>query len=345
MEENPRSASRVFLKPEEMGDKGKMPSSVGEGEALEGKTLGKGKKGDLRESAKKTPSPFGPPGKPTMEGRVPREKGAEKGWGPLEPKLGEEKKKKPTGPEGVIAPKGEEGVKYVGPLEKAEAGGIEERIGAQLGPTLKEERPKFEKKEAEGRKMRMGEKKEAPPSIQEPEIEWGGKKRGQKEKEEPIQIESPTTTPLPDFYFPMANAAAAAAKPYLGPEALSIYFHMVGTITAMVSPKGDSRTEFVLNAPSFADSKFYGATISIERFATAPYQLNIVLTGSSEAVAAFNQNIPNLYAAFQNGNFSFTINRIEAAYAKPLFRRKESVGDKEEREKGFGGGEMGNRKK
>ncbi len=341
MEENPRSASRVFLKPEEMGRKEKMPSMGGVGEALEGKTPGKGKKGALTEPAKKTPSPFGPPGKPTIEGPVPREKGAEKGWGLMVPKKGEEQPlKRPAGPEGVIAPKDAEGVKYIGPL--AAAG--EERIGGQLGPALKEERPKLAKKEAEARKLQMGEKKEAPPPIQEPETEWGGKKRGQKEKEEPMQIESPTMTPLPDFYFPMANAAAAAARPYLGPEALSIYFHMVGTITAMVSPKGDSRTEFVLNAPSFADSKFYGATISIERFATAPYQLNILLTGSNEAVNAFNQNIPNLYAAFQNGNFSFTINRIEVSYAKPLFRRKESVGEKEEREKGFGG-EMGDRKK
>ena len=107
---------------------------------------------------------------------------------------------------------------------------------------------------------------------------------------------------------------------------------MIGTITAMVSPRGDSRTDFVLNAPSFANSKFYGATISIERFATAPYQLNIRLTGSNAAVTQFNQNIPNLLAAFQNKNFAFTINRIEAVYEKPLFRRKDSVGKKTKRE-------------
>jgi hypothetical protein len=340
MEEKPRSASRVFLKPEEMGKKGKTPEL--------------GKKGALKEPGKKTPSPFGPPGKPTMEGPASKEESEfEKGWGTLEPKKGDEpkeKRKRPAGPEGVIAPKGDVGIKYIGSLtaaeKKAEESGLlpQDRIGALRAPALREERPKLEKKEAGARKAeKLGEKREAP-SLQEPEQEWESKKRGQKEKEEPMQIESPTTALFPDFYIPMAHAAAAAAKPYLGPEALSIYFHMVGTITAMVSPKGDSRTEFVLNAPSFADSKFYGATISIERFATAPYQLNIVLTGSSEAVNAFNQNIPNLYAAFQNGNFSFTVNRIEAAYAKPLFRRKESAGEKEERDKGFGG-EMGNRKR
>jgi len=166
----------------------------------------------------------------------------------------------------------------------------------------------------------------------------GGKKKRREERvEEPLQIESPTLTPLPEAVLPAAAAAAAAATPFLGPEALAVYFHMVGTITAMVSPKGDSRTEFVLNAPSFAQSKFYGATISIERFSTAPYQLNIRLTGSNEAVTLFNQNVPNLLAAFQNGKFNYAINRIEAVYERPLFRRKEEAGGKGDR--GFGGGE------
>jgi hypothetical protein len=141
-------------------------------------------------------------------------------------------------------------------------------------------------------------------------------------KREAEPVHSPTMEPLSPSVIPAATAAARQAAPSLGIEALAIYFHMIGTIAAMVSPKGDSLTEFVLNAPSFANSKFYGAKISIEKFATAPDQLNIHLTGSNEAVAAFNQNIPNFLAAFEKGNFAFTIHQIEASYEKPLFHRK-----------------------
>jgi hypothetical protein len=341
MEENPRSSSRVFLtkEEEETGKKRKTPSADrGEGApSLEGKPA-KERKGARLERE----SPFGLPGKPTIdvgkEEILPQEK----------------KKRSVVGPEGVI--QGEKGVKYIGSLAAEVPGRAEtkvplpeahERLGAQLGRAVREEEkiPGLGKESELRGKEKILEKEQAitKEAIREQEKE-GGKKRSQKEKEEKIQIASPTTTPIPDFCLPMANAAAAAAKPYLGPEALAIYFHMIGTITAMVSPKGDSRTEFVLNAPSFADSKFYGATIAIERFSTAPYQLNILLTGTNAAVTAFNQNIPNLLSAFQNGNFSFTINRIETAYAKPLFHRKESIGEKGERRKGFGDG-MDNSKK
>ena len=84
-------------------------------------------------------------------------------------------------------------------------------------------------------------------------------------------------------------------------------------------------TEIVLNSPSYSQSKFYGASIIIERYASAPDSFNIRLTGSNEAVAAFKENIPTLALAFREGHFPFQIGRIEAEYKdeKPLFRRKE----------------------
>ena len=147
---------------------------------------------------------------------------------------------------------------------------------------------------------------------------------------EVTSITPPTLMVLPSEVVPIAQTAASQAAPFLSPETLSLYYQMVGNITAMVAPNGDSHTEFVLNAPGFANSKFYGATISIDRFSTAPYQLNIRLTGSQEAVTAFNQNLPSLMNAFRQGNFSFTVNRLDAVYEKPIFRRKEKTkGEKE----------------
>jgi|GEM_PF-2462994 len=313
------------------------------------------------------PSPFELPGGPPMDGRAEKDKllsGKTEGSFPAKGKKGEadlphpafmvskkeeietslyfreEKgKRRMSGPEGVIAPQGDEGIKYIGPLSSEEArydGRLppEERVGHQLARSLREEEQpaasskrlvedRGEREKLEAQETALG----GPTSKQEEE---GGKnkKKSQQEEAESLQMQSPSTETLPSYVIPVAGAAAAAAQPYLGIEALSIYYHMIGTITAMVSPKGDSRTEFILNAPSFANSKFYGAKISIEKFSTAPYQLNIRLTGSNEAVAAFNQNIPNLLAAFQAGKFSYTVNRIEAAYEKPLFQRKESAGEK-----------------
>lgn len=315
------------------------------------------------------PSPFELPGAPPMGGKAEKDKllsGKTEGSFPAKGKKGEEdllphpafmvskkeeiqsslyfreekEKRRTSGPEGVIAPQGDQGIKYIGPLSPEEArydGRLppEERVGHQLARSLREEEEQpadLSKRLVEDRekrkKLEAQETALGGPTSKEEEEGGKNKKKSRQEEAESLQMQSPSTETLPSYVIPVAGAAATAAQPYLGFEALSIYYHMIGTITAMVSPKGDSRTEFILNAPSFANSKFYGATISIEKFSTAPYQLNIRLTGSNEAVAAFNQNIPNLLAAFQAGKFSYTVNRIEAAYEKPLFQRKESTGEK-----------------
>ena len=352
MDETSRSSSRTFLTQNEQGKKtsddeasrGKTKSKgvyFGEGEAMQQGALGHSgafeieAEGGLPLSGKKTeipPEAFA--AQIGMEESFPFPEGA---------------KRFPGMPEGVIAPKSEKGVKYVGPLPPQEpmragyTGPIapEETLGSQGQRGWREEEQKsIPTAERQKQKEWIANQDTAfgEPLQKEEREEGRGKKKSQLEAMQALQITSPTLTPLPEFVIPMASAATAAAAPYLGMEALAVYFHMIGTITAMVSPKGDSLTEFVLNAPSFSESKFYGATIAIERFATAPYQLNIRLTGSNAAVALFEKNIPNFLQAFQSKNFAFTINRIEAVYEKPLFRRKESVGEKEEKEKGFGGG-------
>jgi hypothetical protein len=114
---------------------------------------------------------------------------------------------------------------------------------------------------------------------------------------------------------------------------------MVGTILVMTN-QGISTTEILLNNPAFAGSKFFGASIEIIKYSSAPDSLNIRLSGSNEAVTAFNQSIPGLMAAFQTGGFQFRIGRIEATYAidRPAFHRKEerqgnNSGDQSEKEK------------
>ncbi|HEY4255281.1 MAG TPA: hypothetical protein VGM34_02915, partial [Chlamydiales bacterium] len=125
----------------------------------------------------------------------------------------------------------------------------------------------------------------------------------------------------------------------LSPEVLPLFYQMVGSIMVMTNYQpGVNKTEVLLNSPAFARSKFYGATIEIVKYASAPDSLNIRLTGSNEAVAAFRQNVPSLLAAFQQGNFQFKIGRLEAHYAteKPVFQRKEKKLKGE-----TGGGDLG----
>jgi hypothetical protein len=153
-----------------------------------------------------------------------------------------------------------------------------------------------------------------------------------------IQIDSLPSEQIPSSIIPIAETATIQASPYLSSETIPLFFQMVGTIYVMTAPPGISKTEIVLSSPAFANSKFFGATISIEKYATAPDSLNIRLTGTNEAVKTFNENLSNLYAAFQNGNFGFRIGRISAEYSieRPVFRRKEPGEGRRE----SGGGDM-----
>lgn len=176
--------------------------------------------------------------------------------------------------------------------------------------------------------------KETPSGFKEKEKE---EKNKGSSKEHNVEITAPATPPLPSDIQPYAIAAATHASPYLSPEVLPLFYQMVGSIMIMTMPPGTSRTEITLNAPAFANSKFFGSTIEITKYSTAPDSLNIRLTGSNEAVKSFHENIPSLMAAFQGGKFNFRIGRLEASYStdRPLFRRKG------EKDQGFGGDSKG----
>lgn len=162
-------------------------------------------------------------------------------------------------------------------------------------------------------------------------------KDDESKKKEPLQIMSPTLPELPANIQPAAVSATQAVQAYLRPEVTPLFYHMVGSIMVMSNPPGISRTEFVLNNPAFSNSKFFGATVELIKYSTAPDSFNIRLTGSNDAVAAFNQSIPSLTAAFHAGHFAFRIGRIDAEYSTdrpPLVRRKEwDEGDRGEQSK------------
>ncbi len=119
---------------------------------------------------------------------------------------------------------------------------------------------------------------------------------------------------------------------YLHPDVVPLFERTVGTIIQM-QMNGVATTEILLNNPAFANSIFYGSTIILERYATAPDSFNIKLTGTDQAVTLFKENIDGLQTAFERGKFDFKIGRLEAFYERPLFKRKEKTG-REEKDSG-----------
>ncbi|MBX9744165.1 MAG: hypothetical protein K2X08_03020 [Chlamydiales bacterium] len=120
------------------------------------------------------------------------------------------------------------------------------------------------------------------------------------------------------------QSAASALPSYASHETAALWQHMVGSIYVATSRPGISTTTVTLDSAAFTGSKFFGSTITIDKYATAPNALNISLSGSPEAVSAFNQNLPTLSAAFKQGNFPFTV-QLKTSYRtdKPVFHRKE----------------------
>jgi hypothetical protein len=303
--------------PDQVEDKGQGAAAKGKkGSApmaapVDAKGKGSSGQANLKEGKKGVePSPFGAPGKGAMRG------------GPASSKDRDEK----------AAPSG----RYWAPDAELQTGGR-----AQGKPRKQEDEEEKTPFISSSQKERLEEE----PSRASPK-QFTEKESSDNSKDKPkkghgathnVEIVAPSTPALPSDIQPYAVAAATHASPYLSPEVLPLFYQMVGSIMIMTMPPGTSRTEITLNAPAFANSKFFGSTIEITKYSTAPDSLNIRLSGSNEAVKSFNDNIPSLMAAFQSGKFNFRIGRLEASYSteRPLFRRK---GEKDE---GFGGDSKG----
>lgn len=125
-----------------------------------------------------------------------------------------------------------------------------------------------------------------------------------------------------------AHSLTAHLTSYLPPSVTPLFQKMVGTIIHIES-QGITKTQVILDSKAFENSIFYGSTISLEQYSTAPNSYNIILKGPNQAVSMFNENLDGLYNSFKKGDFSFKINRLEAEYERPLFKRKEKTSSKD----------------
>lgn len=148
-------------------------------------------------------------------------------------------------------------------------------------------------------------------------------------------------TPLPTVVFPSNPPLEIEEyvietiqnnKIELSPQIHNLFSRMVGTIHMMSEKEGIMKTSITLDNPQFENSVFYGSTVTLEKYSSAPQSFNIFFTGNEAAVSTIIGNTDILMEAFKKGNFNFKINRIETSYTQPsspVFRRKGSLGDKD----------------
>jgi hypothetical protein len=223
------------------------------------------------------------------------------------------------------------------PMKKPDLKKGDSPFGPPGKPTLAKKGEAPPPKKTQGEK---GKEEYIEAQVYVPREEREGGRGGERERKEKMVLTE--IAELPKFspsIQPVAVSATVQATSYISPSTIPLFFQMVGTMYVMTGPRGVTQTEFILNNPSYANSKFFGATITIEKYATAPDSFNIRLTGSNEAVSTFRNQIPSLLNAFENGNYNFRVNRIDVEYKvdRPVYRRKEGRKD-------TGGGDLGERR-
>lgn len=144
---------------------------------------------------------------------------------------------------------------------------------------------------------------------------------------------SMSSLPIPINAPPPAPIAQAQAS-YLSPAVHELFQTMVGLVMVkqIINEGGPaSLMEIALNNPEYANSKFFGLTIKITEFKSAPGVYNIELVGSSAQTQLLEAEKIKLISALNDNRYSlpFTVNRLDVSLKKEdkdfLFKRKESV--------------------
>lgn len=162
-----------------------------------------------------------------------------------------------------------------------------------------------------------------------------GEKQEPDEKIEPASTatmaQAPITIPINE---PPPMPAQAASASYLSPQVHELFQTMIGLVMVkQVTSEGGPATEMevALNNPEYANSKFYGLTIKITEYKSAPGAYNIELVGSSDQTKILEEQKRKLISALNDNRYSlpFTVNRLDVSLKKDdkefLFKRKESV--------------------
>ncbi len=120
-----------------------------------------------------------------------------------------------------------------------------------------------------------------------------------------------------------------AAVKTLPPEIEALFEKMASAMIVMSSPGETETTIFLDHHPS---SLFLGTQITIREFSTAPKAFNIeIATHHPAALAMIDAHKQELLSAFHDGNFNFSVHRLETQLQpsedRPVLHRKESGDD------------------
>lgn len=123
------------------------------------------------------------------------------------------------------------------------------------------------------------------------------------------------------------SSIAAAKTTELSAE-IELLFEKMASCMIVMQSSHEAETTLVLEGPGFASSSLFGTQITVREFSTAPKIFNVEILAGAHAAAIIESNKKGLLSHFENGNFNFSVHRLDTHISKdawqPLFHRKES---------------------
>jgi len=117
-------------------------------------------------------------------------------------------------------------------------------------------------------------------------------------------------------------------------QVMQLFDKMVDSLI-FIDSQGIQETSFFLDGDPFTASVFSGSQITLTEYSSAPKVFNIQFAGNSAALSLFEAHAASLATALQDGNFNFSVHRIDTKILEPeksLTPQVESSLDKEKGE-------------
>lgn len=129
----------------------------------------------------------------------------------------------------------------------------------------------------------------------------------------------------------------SVAPPSCLTSQIEALFEKMASSMMMMCSSGETETTLFLDNPHFASSIFFGSTITIREFSTAPKAFNVEITASLAATALIDAHKQELLARFHEGKFHFSLHRIDTSVHsedRPVLHRKENDDHEHQDQKG-----------
>jgi len=150
-------------------------------------------------------------------------------------------------------------------------------------------------------------------------------------------LENFCSPPAASIALSSSTSSSVALTPHPLPPDIELLFEKIACTMMVMSSSKEMETTLLLDNPT---SIFYGTTITIREFSTAPKIFNVEILSSLAGIHAIDSSKNDLLSAFQNGNFNFSVHRLETFIHRedrPVLHRKESSDGHDHEPKGEDG--------